>query len=62
MTALDEQLGANQFVTGPRYTIADITAQVATDFAIRLDLPIPQDHVHARRWHDAVSQRPSAAA
>lgn len=62
LTALDEQLGANQFVTGPRYTIADITAQVATDFAIRLDLPIPQDHVHARRWHDAVSQRPSAAA
>ena len=62
LAALDEQLGANEFVTGARYTIADITAQVATDFAVRLDLPIPPDHVHARRWHDAVSQRPSAAA
>ena len=62
LTALDEQLSDNEFVAGPRYTIADITAQVATDFAIRLDIPIPQDHVHAKRWHDAVSQRPSAAA
>ncbi len=60
--ALDERLGEAEFVAGPRYTMADITAQVAVDFAARLALALADDQEHVKRWHQAVSQRPSAQA
>ena len=59
---LNEQLESNDYLTGDRYSIADITALVFVDFAGWVKLGIPDDAVHLRRWHKAVSSRPSAAA
>ena len=59
---MDERLGQSEFVAGSRYTIADITALVTVDFAQSAKLPVPEECIHLRRWHDAVSARPSAKA
>ncbi len=59
---LDLQLASNEFIAGNRYSIADISALVAVDFAARLKLSLPDDAANARRWHQMVSSRPSAAA
>lgn len=59
---LDQQLARNEFIAGDRFSIADITALATADFAKRLKIPIPDDAVHARRWYESVSARPSAAA
>ena len=56
----DQQLAANEFVAGPRYTIADITTLCAIDFGKWTDLDIPAECKKLRRWYDAVSARPSA--
>lgn len=60
--ALDDRLKESEFVAGDRYTMADITAQVTVDFAAWIKLAPAPEHVHARRWHEAVSRRPSAGA
>lgn len=60
--ALDRRLADSEFVAGGRYTVADITAQVAVDVAIGLQLEIPPGLSHVRRWHQTVGERPSAQA
>ena len=60
--AMDARLGEREFVTGSRYTIADISTLVLTDFAGWARLAVPEECVHLRRWHAAVSARPSAKA
>ncbi len=58
---LDAQLEDRPFVAGDDYTVADITALCAIDFAARAcKMEIPDAAIHLRRWHDAVSSRPSA--
>jgi glutathione S-transferase len=60
---LDSILAQRQFVAGDRYTIADITAQVALDAAVNFGgLKLPDGVRHVKRWHEAVSNRPSAKA
>ena len=60
---LDSILAQRQFVAGDRYTIADITAQVAIDVGINLGgLKLPDGARHVKHWHEAVSSRPSAKA
>jgi glutathione S-transferase len=59
---LDAQLANNEFVAGDCYSIADISALVTVDFAARVRLSLPDEAVNARRWYQAVSTRPSAAA
>jgi glutathione S-transferase len=59
---LDERLAASEFVAGPHYTIADITALVSIDFAGWIKLKLTEEQPHARRWYAAVSARPSAKA
>ena len=59
---LDRRLGECEFLAGDAYSIADITALVATDFAQRLKVEKPQDAENLNRWHAAVSARPSAGA
>jgi glutathione S-transferase len=48
---MDARLGLSEFIAGPRYSIADITALIAVDFAARAKMPIPESHGHLRRWH-----------
>jgi glutathione S-transferase len=59
---LDALLADSEFVAGPRYTVADITALVSIDFAGWRKLKPPEELSQLRRWHAAVSARPSAAA
>ena len=59
---LETQLDGREFVTGSSYTVADITALIAVDFISRLKMEIPESCGHLRRWHEAVSARPSANA
>jgi glutathione S-transferase len=61
--AMDARLADREFVAGSRYTIADISTMVLTDMATGMvKLSIPDDCQHLRRWHAAVSARPSAKA
>ena len=59
---LDASLADREFVAGDCYSIADITALVAVDFAGWIKLRVPEECRHLRRWYDAVSSRPSAKA
>ena len=59
---LDAQLANHEFVAGSQYTVADATALCAVDFAKWTDFEIPADCKHVKRWHTAVSARPSAKA
>lgn len=59
---LDELLAEREFVAGERYSIADITAQVAIDFARVIRLRVAPEQKNLSRWHEAVSGRSSAKA
>ena len=63
MRWLDEELEGRPFIAGDRYTMADITAQVALLTARGVaKLPIPEDHGNLSRWWASVSKRPTARA
>ncbi|HEY5305796.1 MAG TPA: glutathione S-transferase [Pseudolabrys sp.] len=57
---LDGELAKREFIAGDRYTVADITALVAVDFMKPARLTIPDSAANVKRWHAAVSARPSA--
>jgi glutathione S-transferase len=60
---MDAELAGREFVAADRYTIADITALVGIDlFTGYGGQPFPTDLPHLKRWHEAVSSRPSAKA
>jgi glutathione S-transferase len=59
---LDGELANREFIAGDRYTVADITMQVATDFMKPARLAMPEGVANVKRWHAAVSARPSAGA
>ena len=59
---LDRELKERPYVAGASYTVADITALVAVDFMRVSKLAVPDELGNVRRWHEAVSARPSAAA
>ena len=60
---LDGELAAAPYIAGERFTVADITALIAIDFASELvDLKPDARHTALWAWHERVSARPSAAA
>jgi glutathione S-transferase len=59
---MNTRLADRQFVAGDRFTIADISTLVLTDFAGWIRLTIPDDCANLNRWYTAVSARPSATA
>jgi glutathione S-transferase len=59
---LDGELKGRPYVAGQHYTVADITAMIAVDFMRVSRLTVPEELTHVRRWHEAVSSRPSASA
>jgi glutathione S-transferase len=62
LRTLDARLAGHKFVGGEAFSIADITAVVAVDFARWIRITVPEDCSHLRRWHAEVSARPSAKA
>jgi glutathione S-transferase len=58
---LNERLADRDFIAAEQFSVADITAVVAVDFArvIRLKPGVAQPHL--LRWHAAMRERPSLA-
>jgi glutathione S-transferase len=59
---LDQQVGNKPFIAADRFTIADITAQVAVDFGEFAGIKTDPALKNLARWHQSVSSRPSAKA
>ena len=59
---LDERLSAVPYVAGEDFSVADITAIIATDFMKPARLTIPDEALHFKRWYAQVSSRPSHKA
>jgi glutathione S-transferase len=62
LARLDARFGESEYVAGDAFSVADITALIAVDFASRLKIAIAPEQLHLARWHAAVSARPSAGA
>ncbi|MET3790195.1 glutathione S-transferase [Aquamicrobium terrae] len=59
---IDGELAGREFIAGDAYSIADITGLIAVDFMKPARIQVPDECANVRRWHEAVSARPSAAA
>jgi glutathione S-transferase len=55
----NEQLSNNRFVAGDRFSVADITTITVVDFGHALEMRIPDDCPHVKRWYDEMQQRES---
>ncbi len=62
LAVLDRELADRPFVTGDTFTVADITGLISVDFMKPAKLAVPDELKNLKRWHAAVSARPSAAA
>ena len=58
---LDQRLADHDFLAAGRFSIADITAVVAVDFARVIKLRVGEQHPHLQRWRAAMALRPSMA-
>ncbi|MAH85015.1 MAG: hypothetical protein CBB68_12275 [Rhodospirillaceae bacterium TMED8] len=59
---LDQRLQHSSFISGDEYTVADIAALCALDFARVVKKRPREDQTALRNWHGKVSSRPSAKA
>ena len=59
MDMLDEHLAGRAFIAAEQFSIVDITAVVAVDFARVVRVKPGEQHVNLRRWRDAMALRPS---
>jgi len=59
---LNERLEGREFIATDNYSLADITALVAVDFSKWVKQEPKSEHTNIKRWHEAVSARPSAKA
>jgi glutathione S-transferase len=58
---LDQRLAGREFVATERFSIADITAVVAVDFARVVKVKPGEEHPNIVRWRAAMAQRPAMA-
>jgi glutathione S-transferase len=56
---LDQHLAGRDFIAAGQFSIADITAVVALDFARVVRVKPGEEHADLRRWRDAMAQRPA---
>ncbi len=56
---LNERLDGREFIATERFSIADIVAVVAVDFARVVKVKPGEAHPHLVRWRAAMAQRPS---
>jgi len=61
LVTLNARLEGRDFVATPRFSVADITAVVAVDFARIVKVKPGDEHPHLQRWRAAMGQRPSMA-
>ena len=58
---LNERLAGREFIATDRFSIADINAVVAVDFARVVKVKPGDEHPHLQRWRAAMGQRASMA-
>jgi len=58
MLTLNERLATRQFVAANQFSLADITAVVAVDFARVAKVKPDERHPHVLRWRAEMAQRP----
>jgi glutathione S-transferase len=58
---LDARLAGRDFVAGGGFSVADITAVVAVDFARVVKVKPSDQHPHLQRWRAAMALRPAMA-
>ncbi|MDI1339859.1 glutathione S-transferase [Polaromonas sp.] len=58
---LNERLQGREFIAADRFSVADITAVVAVDFARIVKVKPGEQHPELVRWRAAMAQRPSMA-
>ncbi|MEO8022273.1 glutathione S-transferase [Polaromonas sp.] len=58
---LNERLDGHDFVAADQFSVADITAVVAVDFARVVKVKPGEQHPHLLRWRAAMALRPSMA-
>lgn len=61
LLALDAQLAGREFVATDRFSLADITAVVAVDFARVVKVKPGEQHPNVVRWRAAMALRPTMA-
>jgi glutathione S-transferase len=59
---LDRTLADSEYIAGDFFSVADISAMVAIDFASWIKMFVPDNASHVARWYAAVSTRSSASA
>ncbi|MEP0354233.1 glutathione S-transferase [Paraglaciecola sp.] len=62
LNVLERRLAESEYIAGDYYSIADITALCALDFARVVNIQLTEKHPNLKRWYDLVSNRPSAKA
>lgn len=58
---LNDRLAGREFVAADRFSVADIAAVVAVDFARVVKVRPGEQHPHLQRWRAAMAQRPAMA-
>jgi glutathione S-transferase len=58
---LEERLQGREFIATGRFSVADITAVVAVDFARVVKVKPGEQHPNLQRWRAAMAQRPAVA-
>jgi len=61
-STFDRQLANHRYITGERFTVADITALCLVDFLGFAKVEVPGEFRNLHRWHAEVVDRPSAQA
>ena len=61
MVVLNERLGGREYIAGERFSVADITAVVAMDFARIVKVKPGEQHPHLLRWRAKLAGRPATA-
>ncbi len=62
MRWLDKEIAGRDYIAGDKFTIADISALCAIDFAGFVGIALPEDCTRLTAWHQRISARPSAQA
>lgn len=58
---LNDRLDGREFIAAGQFSIADVTAVVAVDFARIVKVKPGEQHPHLVRWRTAMAQRPAMA-
>lgn len=61
LVTLNDRLAGREFVATERFSVCDISAVVAVDFARVVRIKPGEQHPHLLRWRAAMAQRPAMA-